>query len=207
MLVKVCGITRVEDARLAVALGATSIGINLVPSSKRVVSAEVAAEIVRAVHDAGALAIGVVADRALTDMTDLQDRLRFDFLQLHGDEPPDVVRALPRAYKALRIGAPDDVAVATRFPGDVVLVDARVDGQLGGTGATFDWALVRQLCRTRRVILAGGLTPDNVAHAIAVAAPFAVDVASGVEGADPRVKDPDKMRRFIARARAVNKPD
>jgi phosphoribosylanthranilate isomerase len=110
----------------------------------------------------------------------------------------ELVEGMQFAFKALRIGDSSDVAVAARCPGDPLLVDARVPGELGGTGQSFDWQLVEELSQARRLIVAGGLTPDNVAAAVAQVRPFAVDVASGVEvPGDPRRKDPERVRRFI----------
>lgn len=204
--VKVCGITTVDDALAAVDLGASAIGLNFVAASRRRIDTERARAIANAVHDAkGArvLVVGVVADMTVDAMRDLARDAGLDCLQLHGDEPPDVLAPLlPHAYKAIRIASAEDVARAASYPGDHVLVDAKVDGALGGTGATFDWSLVRGLARTRKLTLAGGLTPDNVARAIEALSPYCVDVASGVERA-PGVKDRAKMRAFIEAACSV----
>jgi phosphoribosylanthranilate isomerase len=122
-------------------------------------------------------------------------------VQLHGDETAgDVAALLPHAYKAVRIGGADDVAVAESMPGEYLMVDARVAGSLGGTGHTFDWTLVTGLARRRKLTLAGGLTPENVRAAIELAHPWCVDVASGVESA-PRVKDMARVRAFVDAAR------
>jgi phosphoribosylanthranilate isomerase len=198
--VKICGVTSPEDARLAAEAGADAIGINLVPGTPRFVDEARAAEIARAVR--GKLAVvGVVADLPTPRMRALRDQIGLDLLQLHGDEPAEALAAvLPAAYKAVRIGGPSDLAAADRALGDRVLVDAKVKGAIGGTGVLVDWALVVPLARARRVILAGGLTPDNVADAIAAVRPFGVDVASGVEKT-PREKDPEKVHAFVRRAR------
>jgi phosphoribosylanthranilate isomerase len=126
-----------------------------------------------------------------------------DCLQLHGDESHETLAALlPHAYKATRIGTAADVERASAYPGDHVLVDARVEGLLGGSGATFDWALVKQLARERRLTLAGGLDATNVARAVRELEPYCVDVASGVEvPGRPGDKDPAKVRAFIEAAR------
>jgi phosphoribosylanthranilate isomerase len=121
-------------------------------------------------------------------------------LQLCGEETPDLVREfLPHAYKAVRIGSREDVSDASRYPGEHLLVDAKVAGKLGGTGKTVDWPLVEPLARARKLTLAGGLRPDNVVAAIRAVRPFCVDVASGVEkDGDPRHKDAEKLRAFRA---------
>jgi phosphoribosylanthranilate isomerase len=207
--VKICGVRTPEDAVACVRSGASAIGLNFVPSSPRRVDEELARTIARAVHEdaratgARVEVVGVVADMSAEAMRDLARRAELDCLQLHGDESPETLRSLlPHAYKALRIATEADVALARTYPGDHLLVDAKVDGALGGTGATFDWALVRTLATERRLTLAGGLVPGNVARAVAVVRPFCVDVASGVESA-PGVKDLAKVRAFIEAARSA----
>ncbi len=207
MYVKVCGITQLDDAREAVQAGADVLGFNYISSSKRYLQA---AEI-RALTDrlrveaSEVVCVAVVADVPVADAKQLLAQLGVHRLQLHGDESAADLAALgANAYKALRIGDAGDAAHALTFPGHPLLVDAKVQGQLGGTGQRVDWPLVAPLARARALILAGGLTPDNVAEAITVVQPWAVDVASGVERADDaRRKDAVKMRRFVAAARAA----
>ncbi len=200
--VKVCGITCVEDAEMSVAMGADGIGVNLIGSSVRSVDEVTARHIAAAVRGR----VKVVAVVAETDRAELE-RLRrvtgVDWLQLHGGERTEALDELPTdAFLAVRIGGPQDVERARRSPGDPILVDAKVPGMLGGTGVGLDWGLVQGLARERRLILAGGLGPDNVAEAVSVVAPWGVDVASGVQLAgDPRRKDPERVRRFVAAAR------
>jgi phosphoribosylanthranilate isomerase len=125
-------------------------------------------------------------------------------LQLHGEESAGTLATLlPHAYKAVRVATADDVAAARTFGGVYVLVDARVEGSLGGTGATFDWSLVQELARERKLTLAGGLNAANVGDAIRTVEPYCVDVASGVERA-PGVKDPERVRAFFAAVRAAD---
>jgi phosphoribosylanthranilate isomerase len=198
--VKICGVTSAADAELCVAAGASAVGLNFVPSSPRVVTPERAREIARAVRGR-VLVVGVVADLGVDAMLALKEEAELECLQLHGDEPPEALAPLlPHAYKALRIGDASDVARADRYGGEHLLVDARVEGALGGSGRTFDWSLVSALAKRRKLTLAGGLTPDNVADAVRAVAPFCVDVSSGVESS-PGVKDPDKVRRFVAAAK------
>jgi phosphoribosylanthranilate isomerase len=148
------------------------------------------------------IVVGVVADLDVNAMRALRDDAELSCLQLHGDEAPEALAALlPHAYKALRIGDASDVARADAYGSEHVLVDAKVKGALGGTGARFDWQLVVPLARTRHLTLAGGLTPHNVAEAVRIVRPFCVDVASGVERGTPGVKDMDMVRAFIAAAR------
>ncbi len=198
--VKVCGVTNVEDARAAADAGVDALGLNFVRSSKRYVSPAVASEIVRALGGAVTW-VGVVADAPEHELRALKNEVGFDLWQLHGHEPPEALEPLlPDAYKALPIGAAEDVAAAARFAGDRVLVDAKVVGELGGTGRVFDWRLIDELVATRRVVLAGGLTPDNVGRAVREVRPWGVDTASGVESA-PGKKDPELIRRFVTEAR------
>ena len=203
--VKICGVKTVADAEAAVRLGASSIGLNFVPSSIRRIDAPTARAISEAVHALGtkAIVVGVVADLSLNEMRALLEDAALDCLQLHGSESNDLLRPLlPHAYRAVRIANADDVAVARATLGDYLLVDAKVPGALGGTGHTFDWSLVKDLAEERRLTLAGGLTPDNVEAAIAAVHPYCVDVASGVESA-PGVKDPAAMAAFIRAAQRV----
>ncbi len=199
--VKICGLTSVEDARLVVAAGADAIGLNFVPSSKRRVDETTARRIVDAVG-ADVEVIAVVADAEPAELSALRERFGLDALQLHGNEPPSVLeQLLPNAYQAVRIATAEDVLAARAYGGSRLLADAKVKGELGGTGHTFDWTLVRELARERSVVVAGGLTPENVGAAVLAVRPYGVDTASGVEGSDPRRKDPAKIERFVANAR------
>jgi len=201
--IKICGLTSVEDALAALAAGADALGVNFVPSSKRYVELGVG----RAIRDAvgnRAEVVGVVADRSLAELAELRERTGIEWLQLHGNESVETVRALlPRAYKAIRIGTAGDVDDARGVPGERLLADAKVPGELGGTGRTFDWQLVKGLGAERPLVLAGGLTAENVAEAVQTVRPFGVDVAGGVEGSDPRKKDPGRLERFIGAARGA----
>ena len=208
--VKICGITSVEDAEACIALGADALGVNLVPGTRRCVTEVVAADIVRAAArrspgDGTTRVVLVVANRTVEAMVGLRAHVGASWLQLHGDESPEVVAALlPEAYKAVSVGGPEDVARAAAYGGDLVLVDAKAPGLLGGAGVAFDWPLVADLARRRPLMLAGGLTPDNVAEAVRVVRPAWVDVASGVEAAgDPRRKDPARVRAFVLAARSA----
>jgi phosphoribosylanthranilate isomerase len=198
--VKVCGITTVEQAVACVDLGVDAIGVNFVASSPRRVDEGVARAIVGALGKR-TLVVAVVAGMTVEAMRGLVERTGVGCLQLHGDEPArDVEALLPHAYKAVRVAGPADVAAAEAMPGEYVMVDAKVEGSLGGTGRTFDWSLVAGLAQRRRLVLAGGLTPENVARAVAQVHPWCVDVASGVESA-PGVKDLARVSAFLQAAR------
>jgi phosphoribosylanthranilate isomerase len=199
--VKVCGITRHEDAELAVELGAWAIGFILWPGSKRVADPAVAAGI------AGALRrrvepVGVFVNASLDDIAHAADAIGLTHVQLHGDEGPAFCSEVARrtgakVIKAIRVAGASDFQDLERFHTDFHLLDTRKRGAFGGTGETWDWALAARRKRKVPVILSGGLTPENVAAGIAAVDPFAVDVASGVE-ASPGIKDPDKLAAFMA---------
>ncbi len=200
--IKICGVTSPEQALACVEAGADSVGVNFVPTSVRRVDVPTAAAIARAVG-AKALVVAVVAGMTVDAMRGLREATGAGCLQLHGDEGPDDVAALlPHAYKAVRVATPGDVESAGAMPGEYVLVDAKVEGALGGTGHAFDWSLVVDLAARRRLVLAGGLTAGNVTRAIEMVRPWCVDVASGVESA-PGVKDPARVRAFVEAVRAA----
>jgi phosphoribosylanthranilate isomerase len=203
--VKICGITCVDDALQAAEAGADAIGINLIESSRRSVNAELAREITGQLRGRIHL-VGIVADLTFDALVELRTQTGVDRLQLHGAETPGLVsRLVPDVYKVIHIAGPGDVLRARAFPGEMLLVDTKVDGELGGTGASFDWSLVRDLASKRRLVLAGGLTPDNVRSAIAQVKPWGVDVASGTEmPGNPRRKDHEKVRRFVRAAKAID---
>lgn len=202
MYVKICGVTRRQDAEACVAAGADAVGINLVPASPRCVSVAAARALADAVR--GRLQVVVVtADLDDARMREVIEATGCDRLQLHGDESPSQVEALaPVTFKAVRIGSEADARAARAFAGEPLLVDARHGAMLGGTGRRVDVALVEPLARARRVLLAGGLTPENVAEAIAAVRPWGVDTASGVESA-PGIKDHARVATFVAAARAA----
>jgi phosphoribosylanthranilate isomerase len=204
VFVKICGVTTVADALGAVEAGADAVGLNFIPSSRRCLTVEAACAVAHAIRGR-AQRIGVVANVAPAELARLGEECDIDLWQLTGEESPEAVRAcLPRAFKATRIGGAEDVVRAAKYPGELILVDAKVEGQLGGTGHRFDWGLVTALARERRLILAGGLSSENVTEAVTRVRPWGVDVASGVETpGDPRRKDRELMRRFVEAARAV----
>jgi phosphoribosylanthranilate isomerase len=204
MYVKVCGITHLDDALSAIAAGVDVLGFNFVPQSKRRLTPEAARAIIEHVRGR-VLTVALVADLPTREALDLLTATGADRLQLHGDESAEAVLGFgASAFKALRVGAAQDIELARTFPGHPLLVDAKVEGQLGGTGHCIDWPLVVPLARSRALILAGGLTPENVAEAVRLVQPWGVDTASGVDLAtDPRRKDAERMRRFVQAARGA----
>lgn len=203
--IKICGLTSTDEAQWCVEAGASSIGLNLVPASPRCIDRAVARAIAHAL-EGRAESVLVVADLSVEQMRELLDQTGASCVQMHGHEPPDTVAALlPRAYKAVRVATAEDLELADRYPGEYLLVDAKVPGQLGGTGQTVDFNLVAPLARRRRLVLAGGLRPDNVANAVERVRPYCVDVASGVEPVgEPRRKDRGLVARFVAEVRRAD---
>ncbi len=207
--VKVCGITRLEDAELAAELGAWAVGFILWPGSKRHVDPAVAAGIVRAVRRR-LETVGVFVNQPLDEIAGLVDALGITHVQLHGDEGPSFCQAVAqrtgaKTIKAVRIGHAADLQDLERFHTDFHLLDTAAAGKYGGTGRTWDWGLVAQRRAKIRFLLSGGLTADNVAEGIAAVRPWGVDVASGVE-AEPGIKDPAKVEAFMAAATATTVP-
>jgi phosphoribosylanthranilate isomerase len=204
--VKVCGITRLEDAELAVSLGAWALGFVLWPGSKRLCDPAVAAGISRLMRRRVEL-VGVFVNAALDEIVQAAEAIGLTHVQLHGDEGPAFCSAVgqrtgARVIKAVRIGSGADIRAAERFHTDFHLLDSAVRGLRGGSGQTWDWRLAAQRRSHVPAILAGGLTAGNVAEGIATVRPWAVDVTSGTEAA-PGIKDPAKVEAFIAAARDV----
>ena len=204
--VKICGITRPEDAEQAAALGAGAIGFILWPQSKRLADPAVAAGIARALRRRVEI-VGVFVNPTLDEVVHAAEGVGLTYVQLHGDEGPAFCTAVAertgaRVIKALGIGSGADIRSAERYHTDLHLLDTAAGTAYGGTGRTWDWDLVAQRRSNLPLILSGGLTPDNVAEAIAAVRPWAVDVSSGVEAA-PGVKDPARVEAFFAAAQGT----
>jgi len=196
LFVKICGITRAQDADLAAGLGASALGFVFWPDSPRYVSAETAKAIAVNVPP-NVLKVGVFADQPVDDVARIMDEVGLDVAQLHGHETPEYCRRLHRTiFKA--IGMTDDGSTQIDdFDADVVLlVDAHDPARLGGTGKTVNWDSAREIAAARRTILAGGLNAANVKLAVRSVRPYGVDVSSGVESS-PGVKDPNRLRTFF----------
>lgn len=197
--VKICGLCRHEDLAAAVTAGADAVGFVFVPRSPRHLDPDRAASLSRAVPPF-VTRVGLFLDADEDAVRAVLNAAPLDMLQFHGREQPDFCRQFRLPYLKAVSAAADSLVAAERDYGDAagLLVDSHVPGGLGGTGRTVDWNQVR-LGRLP-LILAGGLTPDNVAEAVRTVRPWAVDVSSGVESA-PGVKDPDAIRRFIEEAK------
>jgi phosphoribosylanthranilate isomerase len=207
--IKVCGITNADDARQAAHLGADAVGLNFYPQSPRHVAPSAVPDILRALPPF-VDAVGVFVNRRLGDIASVIHPLQhIRTVQWHGEDPEVPGLMTFRFIAAFQVRDGDSLRAvnhylqacrdAGRVP-DALLVDAHVQGQYGGTGQTAPWHLLADFRPGVPLILAGGLNPDNVAEAVRIVRPYAVDVASGVESSPGR-KDADKMRRFIANAR------
>ena len=198
---KICGITRAADALVAAEAGADAIGLVFYSKSPRAVSIAQAREIIAALPPF-VTTVGLFVNASRCEINETLDAVALDVLQFHGDEMPDDCEGFHRPwYKALRVRAGNDIrAEAARYAGaSAVLLDTFVDGVPGGTGEMFDWSLVPANL-PKPLILAGGLTPQNVQQAIERVRPFAVDVSGGVE-LSKGVKDAARVREFIGQVR------
>jgi phosphoribosylanthranilate isomerase len=203
MRVKFCGITRIDDAREAVRLGAWAIGLNHWAGSPRRCETGTALAISTELRRKTEI-VGVFVNASLEEIASAVEDELLSMIQLHGDEGPAFCKEVARrtgckVIKAMRVRSSAEIQAATAFRTDYHLLDAHQPDTPGGTGASFDWGLVRGHESEVPMILAGGLTPDNVAAAIELTQPFAVDVASGIEAA-PGVKDHALMAAFAERA-------
>jgi len=201
LFIKVCGITRLTDALHAVEHGATAVGFVLWPRSPRAITVERAADII-AELPSNVMTVGVFVNEPVDAIRQVVERARLTAVQLHGDEPPAYADALDwPVIRAISVNDIDEASEAWS-PDTALLVDNIDPVRRGGTGAAIDWSQAAVIAQKRRVVLAGGLTPDNVASAIRAVRPYGVDVSSGVESA-PGVKDFDKVAQFIANARGA----
>ncbi|HEY6291164.1 MAG TPA: phosphoribosylanthranilate isomerase [Terriglobia bacterium] len=210
--IKICGIISVEDAELAVELGASALGFNFYPPSPRYIAPQAARAIIERVPPL-VMTIGVFADEAsAAQVLSVAREAGVETIQLHGPRWPEAPEAdgQPNGFRwpyplirAVAVGEHFEPESLRGVEAGAVLLDAVHPTLKGGTGQTIDWAKAREATRFARIILAGGLTPENVGYAIRNVRPFAVDVASGVEQA-PGVKDASKLRAFFAAVREAD---
>lgn len=211
--IKICGVTRAEDAEAVAALGVDFLGLNFWPRSKRYVSAAAAGPVAAAARAAGGIAVvGVFVDPSIAELAEIARAVGLDAVQLHGDETPAQVAQARAAtglpvWKAVPVAGAASIDQLDRWGQDAVVLDAPTS-ERGGAGRVFDWQFA-MLARARfpalPQVLAAGLHADNVGALIALAAPWAVDVASGVESA-PGLKDRDKLRAFVSAVRQADSP-
>jgi phosphoribosylanthranilate isomerase len=202
-LVKYCGITRPTDAEAAAALGAGAIGLVFAPWSPRFISLDQAV-IIRRRLPPHVQAVALLRNAGADEVRGVIEVLQPDLLQFHGEESPSFCESFGRPYwRAVPMAAPADLdAWAARHPSAAaLLLDAHAPGEAGGTGRRFDWS--RAAAGGKPLVLAGGLTPENVGEAVHRVRPFAVDVSSGIESR-PGIKDHDRMRRFMEAVRRAD---
>jgi phosphoribosylanthranilate isomerase len=202
--VKICGVTRAEDALAAVRLGADALGFNFWPGSKRHVTAAAARGIIARLPPF-VTPVGVFVNQLEEEMRAIAAETGIQIFQLHGDEPPELCARLPLpVVKAIPVDQVRALSRLLSYEVSAFLLDTPSRGY-GGSGEPFDWSLAEGVSEVAPVILAGGLTPENVAAAVRAVRPYAVDVASGVESS-PGVKDTARMSRFFAAVREVHLP-
>ena len=193
--VKICGVTSVDDARMAAEMGASAVGLVFWPQSPRAVEIEQAKRIVAALPPFVS-AVGVFVNQP--EAADIAREVGLSAVQLHGDEPPDTYRGLPvRVIKAVAVTGNGSGDLAAAIPASAtVLLDAHDPVKRGGTGRAIDWTVAAAVARRRPIILSGGLNADNVVGAVEAVRPYAIDVSSGVESAPGR-KDAAKLRALF----------
>lgn len=199
--VKICGITRTEDALRAVEYGADAIGFVFYEGSPRHVFPETAARIIEQLPPF-ITTVGVFVNEHPGVINETISITGIDIVQLHGDEPPELCTRWPRTIKAFRVRELSDLRDLHRYRAGAYLLDTYTPEGFGGTGKTFNWEIAIEAKRFGPVILAGGLRPENVEEAIKRVRPYGIDVSSGVEK-DKGIKDPEKMKAFISKAKAI----
>lgn len=198
--IKICGVTNLEDALVAAELGADAIGFVFYEKSPRYINPGAAAFIIRELPPFVAT-VGVFVNEPPARVVDIAKAAGVGCIQLHGDETPEYCQAVGlRTIKALRVKDASVLNKLRSFTVSAILLDTYREGVPGGTGETFDWQIASEAAATGRVILSGGLTPENVRQAIDKVQPYAVDVSSGVESRPGR-KDHDKLRKFFEQVR------
>jgi len=202
--VKICGITSLEDAETAMLAGADAIGFIFYPGSPRYVTPDRAREISGKLPER-ICRVGVFVDHGSKEVRWIVQFCGLDLIQLHGNESPDYCRAFSPSVliKALSIQREEDLALLKDYPVRAILADAHHPVRRGGTGKTCDWSLARKAGENHRLILSGGLNPQNILQAIEEVRPLAVDIGSGVESL-PGKKDPGKIKELIIAVRSFN---
>lgn len=199
--VKICGITNPADALAAIEYGADALGFVFYRKSPRYIEPDAAAVIVRELPPI-VTTVGVFVDETREEVERIMEIAGLDAAQFHGNEPPEACRIRRRAIKAIRVKNIKDLEVMHQYEVSAYLLDTYAPHSPGGTGEVFDWDIALEAKKFGRVILAGGLTPENIGEAAGLVRPYAVDVASGVEAEQGR-KDHEKLRLFIERAKGL----
>lgn len=203
--IKICGIKTVYDALAALNAGADLLGFNFYPKSPRHIEVGTCRDIMSVMRRYGHITyVGVFVNTSMAEVRATMKTCGLSLAQLHGDESAEMVQSLDgRAFKAFR-GVPGNLSGFVRDHAPALLVDASVKGAYGGTGVTADWRGAAKLARQYPILLAGGLTPENVAEAVQQVNPWGVDVASGVESV-PGLKDAKKMKAFVKAVQAESR--
>jgi phosphoribosylanthranilate isomerase len=191
--VKICGITNIDDALYATELGADALGFIFVKSSPRYIVPKFARKIIQELPPF-VVPVGVFVDMEYNDILEIIDQTGIGCVQLHGEETPKRLAKYPvPMYKSFRVDSSFNPEILRRYKGSAYLLDTKISGELGGTGQTFDWKIAIKAKEYGRIILAGGLKPENIIEAVQIVQPYAVDVNSGVEES-PGMKDHSKLR-------------
>jgi len=204
--IKICGIKTLNDALAAIDAGANYLGFNFYPKSVRYIEKNTCAEITSVLKEKypQTKLVGVFVNSSVEEMKDILESCSLDLAQLHGDETVEILNTLDgKAFKAFR-GVPETINGFARSESPAFLVDASVKGLYGGSGVTADWNSAAELAKKYPLLLAGGLTPENVAEAVGRVKPWGVDVASGVES-EPGKKDASKMKEFVRAVQSVSR--
>lgn len=213
--IKICGLTQLQDAQLAAQLGAFALGFVFYTKSPRAINAQAAAEIISALSDTHTpqgdklWKVGVFVNADYDELAQTAETVGLTHLQLHGNESPALCQCLQKSgfkvIKALRLNSPDELEQLTDYPSPI-LIDAAVPGVWGGSGHLADWELATLAAQRQRVILAGGLKPENISAAISTVRPWAFDLSSGVESS-PGIKNHDLLKQLFERVNdSVNDP-
>jgi phosphoribosylanthranilate isomerase len=204
-LIKICGITNIDDARAAIDAGADALGFNFYKPSPRYISPENAREIIEQLPTS-VLTVGVFVNEDMQSLTGIANTTGISALQLHGDESPSYCRALAVNYeviKTLAVSGNFDTQTVQAYEVQAVMLDTRDNTLRGGTGRAFDWSIASRVNQlVPRLFLAGGLSPENIEEAIKIVRPFAVDACSALEDRPGR-KNKERMRTFVEKARGV----
>jgi phosphoribosylanthranilate isomerase len=204
-IVKICGITNLEDALAAVAAGADALGFNFYKPSPRYIKPQHALEIVEQLPDS-ILTVGVFVNEEAETVRGIADGARLRALQLHGDETPEYCRELATDFyviKAFAVSDTFDIRAVERYKVEAIMLDTKHNNLRGGTGRVFDWSVALRVAPTiPKLFLAGGLSPENVKNAVEIVRPFAVDACSALEDT-PGKKNPERMRVFVNAVRGV----
>ncbi len=202
--IKICGITNLEDAIAAADYGADALGFVFHRDSPRAISPETAKAIISGLPPY-VNTVGVFVNEKKSEIEKIVDFTGIDIIQLHGSEPPEECQMCRKVIKAIRVKDLTSLEPLNRYKVSAFLLDTYSPHTTGGTGQIFNWDIAIEAKKLGRIILAGGLTPENVEEAIKWVMPFAVDVATGIEGGEKGKKDHNKLRLFIERARKASK--